>query len=57
MNKDDVLVGDKLIVIAGAIYRGEVTEIEEGGFWITENKETEEFIAFDDVEDITFIKR
>lgn len=48
----NIEVGMYLNVFAGVTYIGEITEIEETGFWITENKKTEEFISFADVKEI-----
>lgn len=52
----NVAVGDKLAVKAGAEYVGEVTEVKKDGVWLTEDKKTEEFIAFLDVEEINVVK-
>lgn len=35
---------------------GEVTEVKKDGVWLTEDKKTEEFIAFLDVEEINVVK-
>lgn len=51
--------GDKVRAILKLRYAekemsGVVTEIEEHGFWITEDEQTEEFIAFDEIEELLF---
>jgi len=48
----EITVGIDLKVIAGIDYIGKVTEIEKHGFWLTEDRETEEFISFADVEKV-----
>lgn len=37
--------------VGSTVYKGKVIEIEEEGFWLTENEETEEFVSF--LDDIT----
>lgn len=49
---ENIEVGMYLNVFAGITYVGEITEIEKHGFWITENKRTEEFISYADVIEI-----
>ena len=42
--------GDRVYVKAGAtVYKGDVTEVEDHGIWITLELETEEFLSFDDL--------
>lgn len=38
--------GDRIQVVAGVQYEGKVVEKTDYGFWLTENFETEEFIAY-----------
>jgi len=45
-------VGMIVNVVAGVNYNGKVTEIEEHGFWLTEDFKTEEFVSFADVEKV-----
>lgn len=45
----EIEVNDILTVHAGAVYKGKVTEVENHGFWLTEDYKTEEFISFNDV--------
>ncbi|MFC7372441.1 hypothetical protein ACFQPF_12240 [Fictibacillus iocasae] len=42
--------GMNVKVYAGTHYSGEITEVEEHGFWLTENYQTEEYIPFIEVE-------
>ncbi|WP_404347495.1 hypothetical protein LG311_17860 [Sutcliffiella horikoshii] len=45
--------GINVKVFAGIKYSGEITEVEEHGFWLKENYETEEYISFLDIESIS----
>ncbi|WP_445490446.1 hypothetical protein [Niallia sp. 03133] len=47
--KFNIYEGDKVIVDTGVIYKGEIVEVEEEGFWITEDYKTQEYIAFVEV--------
>lgn len=50
--KAKISVQTALFVEVGTtIYRGAVVEIDSGGFWLTEDLETEEYIAFLDITD------
>lgn len=43
--------GDKIYIKAGkTVYNGCVTEVLEDGIWLTEDNETEEFVAYLDLE-------
>jgi hypothetical protein len=45
---------DKVKVTIGeTVYIGEIVEIEDKGFWLTEDQEIEEFISFEDLHDKT----
>lgn len=44
--------GDKVYIKAGeTIWNGVITEVLEDGIWLTEDKQTEEFISFADLQD------
>ncbi|MFP7295823.1 hypothetical protein [Neobacillus niacini] len=47
--KPEVEEGEKIYIMAGCIYCGEVTEINEVGLWLTEDYVIEEFVAFADI--------
>ncbi len=58
----DLEVGDVVKVVIKADHGdftsqiiGEVTEIEDNGFWVTEDKKTEEFIMFCEVQSLQLI--
>ena len=51
----NIHVGDNVKVMAGCLYVGEITEIDNDGFWMTENYETEEYISFLDVTELEVI--
>lgn len=53
--KYDIKEGDKVKVLAGVDYSGTVTEIEDNGFWMTEDEKTEEFISFVDIQNLEVI--
>ncbi|MFW0780456.1 hypothetical protein ACM6N5_09355 [Rossellomorea marisflavi] len=51
-NHFDFTEGERIYVKAGStIYKGNVTEVENQGIWITSDHETEEFLSFDDLKD------
>jgi hypothetical protein len=50
MNKFNFNEGDKVKGFAGTGYEGEVVEVEEEGFWLTEDYQMQEYIAFIEVE-------
>lgn len=41
------------VTIGKTVYIGEILEIEDNGFWLTEDKELEEYISFADLFDVT----
>jgi hypothetical protein len=54
--------GDKIRVIIKAPHTdftsemtGIVTEIEDHGFWMTADKQKEEFVGFDEIAELTFL--
>jgi len=53
MDLENIAVGNCLKVFAGSVYIGEVTEVKEHGFWLTEEYKTEEFISFADIIEIS----
>lgn len=55
-------IGDVVKVVVKADYGdftsqiiGEVTEVEDNGFWVTEDKKTDEFVMFHEVRSLQVI--
>lgn len=42
-------------VFAGIEYTGLITDVDENGFWITEDKQKEEYVSFADFERLSLL--